>query len=44
MGVGMALVVSPKDVDQTISGFARLGFKAWAIGEVTRGRHKVILA
>ncbi len=43
MGIGMALVVSPKDVDRTISGFARRGFQAWAIGEVVRGRHAVTL-
>ena len=43
MGIGMALVVRPGDVDRTISSFARLGFKSWAIGEVVRGRHEVTL-
>jgi len=43
MGVGMALVVRPGDVDRTISGFARQGFKAWPIGQVVRGRHEVVL-
>ena len=43
MGIGMALVVRPADVDQTIAGFARRGFKAWTIGEVVRGRHEVVL-
>jgi phosphoribosylformylglycinamidine cyclo-ligase len=43
MGIGMALVVAAGDVDRTISGFARLGFKAWTIGEVVRGPHKVVL-
>ncbi len=43
MGIGMALVVRPGDVDRAISGFARLGFKAWPIGQVVRGRHEVVL-
>ena len=43
MGIGMALVVRAGDADRTISGFARLGFKAWTIGEVVRGRHEVVL-
>jgi phosphoribosylformylglycinamidine cyclo-ligase len=43
MGIGMALVVRPLDVDRTIAGFAKRGFKAWAIGEVVRGRHEVVL-
>ena len=43
MGIGMALVVRPGDADRTISGFSGLGFKAWAIGEVVRGKHEVVL-
>jgi phosphoribosylformylglycinamidine cyclo-ligase len=43
MGVGMALVVRAGDVDRAIAGFARLGFKAWPIGEIVRGRHEVVL-
>ena len=43
MGIGMALAVAPKDLDRTISGFLRRGFKAWPIGEVVRGRHEVTL-
>jgi phosphoribosylformylglycinamidine cyclo-ligase len=43
MGIGMALAVAPKDLDRTISGFHRQGFKAWPIGEVVRGRHEVTL-
>jgi phosphoribosylformylglycinamidine cyclo-ligase len=43
MGIGMALVVRPGDVDRTVSGFARQGFKAWPIGQVVRGRHEVVL-
>lgn len=43
MGIGMALAVAPCDVDRTIAGFSRRGFRAWTIGEVVRGPHKVIL-
>lgn len=43
MGIGMALVVAPGDVDRTIAGFDRLGFRAWTIGEVVRGPHEVAL-
>jgi phosphoribosylaminoimidazole (AIR) synthetase len=40
----MALVVSARDADRTIALFARRGCKAWAIGEVVRGRREVTLA
>jgi len=43
MGIGMALVVRPSDVDRTIAGFARRGIKAWPIGEVVRGGREVVL-
>ncbi len=43
MGIGMALAVAPGDVDRTIAGFSRRGFRAWTIGEVVRGPHEVIL-
>ena len=43
MGIGMALVVSPKDLDRTIAGFKRRGLEGWAIGEVVRGPHEVSL-
>jgi len=43
MGIGMALVVSAGDADRTIALFAKLGFKAWAIGEVVRGKREVVL-
>jgi phosphoribosylformylglycinamidine cyclo-ligase len=43
MGIGMALVVSPKDLDRTIAGFKRRGLEGWAIGEVVRGPHSVSL-
>jgi phosphoribosylformylglycinamidine cyclo-ligase len=41
MGIGMALVVSPRYADQTLSLFARLGQKAWIIGEVVKGARDV---
>ena len=43
MGVGMALAVSARDADRTIALFARLGHKAWAIGEIVRGKREVVL-
>jgi phosphoribosylformylglycinamidine cyclo-ligase len=43
MGVGMALVVSPRHVEKAISLFARQGMKAWAIGEIVRGRRGVTI-
>jgi len=44
MGIGMALVVSPEHAARATAGFRKLGFEAWTIGEVTRGRREVILA
>jgi phosphoribosylformylglycinamidine cyclo-ligase len=43
MGIGMVLVVSPKSADRTISLFARLGQKAWVIGEVVKGKRSVAI-
>ena len=43
MGVGMALVTAAADADRTIALFAKLGVKAWAIGEIERGAREVIL-
>jgi len=43
MGIGMALVVKPADVDRTLAAFAKRRFKAWKIGEVVRGPHEVEL-
>jgi phosphoribosylformylglycinamidine cyclo-ligase len=43
MGIGMALVVSPRHADRTLSLFARLGQKAWIIGEVVKGARDVII-
>jgi phosphoribosylformylglycinamidine cyclo-ligase len=41
MGIGMALVVSPRYVDRALAVLSRLGQKAWVIGEVTRGNRQV---
>jgi phosphoribosylformylglycinamidine cyclo-ligase len=43
MGVGMALVTSAADADRTIALFAKLGVKAWAIGDIERGEREVVL-
>jgi phosphoribosylformylglycinamidine cyclo-ligase len=43
MGVGMALVTAAADADRTIALFAKLGVKAWAIGDIERGEREVIL-
>jgi len=44
MGVGMALVVSPRYADKALSLFARQGQKAWIIGEVVKGRKGVTIS
>jgi phosphoribosylformylglycinamidine cyclo-ligase len=41
MGIGMALVVSPRHAERAISQFARLGQRAWVIGDVVRGKREV---
>jgi phosphoribosylformylglycinamidine cyclo-ligase len=41
MGIGMAMVVSPRYAEQAIAYFARLGQKAWVIGDVVRGKRGV---
>jgi phosphoribosylformylglycinamidine cyclo-ligase len=43
MGVGMALVVSPRHVEKAQALFAGQGQKAWTIGEVVRGRRGVTI-
>ncbi len=44
MGVGMALVVAPGDVEACISSFGRLGCRSWKIGEIVKGGHEVEIA
>jgi phosphoribosylformylglycinamidine cyclo-ligase len=41
MGIGMALVVSPRHAEHALALFARLGQKAWVIGDVVKGKHEV---
>jgi phosphoribosylformylglycinamidine cyclo-ligase len=41
MGVGMALVVAARHAEKTVSVFARLGQKAWIIGDVIKGKRGV---
>jgi phosphoribosylformylglycinamidine cyclo-ligase len=43
MGIGMALVVSPRHADKALSLFARLGQKAWVIGDIVRGKREVAI-
>ncbi|MCX6568315.1 MAG: phosphoribosylformylglycinamidine cyclo-ligase, partial [Candidatus Aminicenantes bacterium] len=43
MGIGMALAVSAGDAARTVALFARSGHKAWAIGEIVRGKREVVL-
>ena len=37
MGIGMVLVVAPGDAARTVALFAKLGLKAWIIGDVEKG-------
>jgi len=43
MGIGMALVVSPRHADKAVSLFAGLGQKAWIIGEIAKGKREVTI-
>lgn len=43
MGVGYVLVVDPKAADPVIDSLAQIGEKAWRIGEISRGKQKVVL-
>lgn len=43
MGIGMVLVLSPGEASRTLSRFARLGQKAWIIGEVVKGKRGVTI-
>ncbi len=43
MGIGMAVVISPKDVKKAQRLLAGYGMKSWVIGEVVRGNRKVKL-
>jgi phosphoribosylformylglycinamidine cyclo-ligase len=41
MGIGMVLVVGPKDVEKTIALFAKMRQKAYVIGDLVSGPHGV---
>jgi phosphoribosylformylglycinamidine cyclo-ligase len=44
MGIGMVLVVEPRDAGRALSLFEGLGYKAWIIGELIRGQGEVIIS
>lgn len=43
MGIGMTLIVSPDRADAILGQIQKSGFKAWTIGSVFRGEHRVQL-
>ncbi len=43
MGIGMVVIVAPKEVDKVIAELKRMGLKSWAIGEVIKGNREVII-
>ena len=43
MGVGMAAVVGKREADTALRHLARLGQKAWIIGDIVRGSHSVVI-
>jgi len=43
MGIGMALVVSPRHAEKAVSLFTGLGQKAWIIGDVVKGKREVTI-
>ena len=43
MGVGLAAVVGKGEADAALRHLARLGQKAWVIGDIVRGSHDVVL-
>lgn len=44
MGIGMVLVVGPKDAVAAVDLFQKLGQKAWVIGDLLPGPHGVIIS
>lgn len=44
LGVGMALICDPKDVQEVVSEFALVGTNVYQIGEITKGKGEVITA
>ncbi len=43
MGIGMAMVVSPHFTDSILKQLAEMGFPAWRIGRVVRGKNRVLI-
>jgi len=43
MGIGLAVVVGKRDAAPAVRHLARLGQKAWVIGDLVRGTHEVVL-
>jgi len=43
MGVGMALILGPQNARRALQLFAKMGQKAWMIGEVIEGAREVLL-
>lgn len=43
MGIGMVLVVSPRQVPRTLEILSRQGIKNWEIGNIEKGNRKVII-
>jgi phosphoribosylformylglycinamidine cyclo-ligase len=43
MGIGMVAVVGARDASRTVRLFARLGLKAYLIGELIKGKREVVI-
>ena len=43
MGIGMAMIVSPEDVEKTISILKESGVDAYQIGVMEEGDHSVVI-
>ncbi len=43
MGVGMVMIVAPKEVAKVMAELKRMGLKSWAIGEIIKGKREVII-
>jgi phosphoribosylformylglycinamidine cyclo-ligase len=43
MGIGMTVVVSPKDTEPALKLFQKLGQKAYLVGELVKGPHEVVI-
>jgi phosphoribosylformylglycinamidine cyclo-ligase len=43
MGIGMVLVIGPKEAKAAVALFQKLGHKAWIIGDLLPGPHGVII-